>query len=90
MAMVIAYGGEGPDEFLSALSVMHEYVFGVFMDLHSWTFPMFIFELDFITQLPEALAAYFLGLYDDLTAFELYKASQVQHAPMTHAACPST
>merc|ERR1711988_1113567 len=46
------------------------------MDLHSWTFPMFIFELDFINQLPEALAAYFLGLYDDLTAFELYKASQ--------------
>ena len=98
MAAVIAYGGEGADDFATAVCVMHEYVFGALRDLKSITFPKFIFDLD-VADLPELLEAYFKELYEHLTAFELYKASQVCRgnvsirSPQTthrHGPCPHT
>ena len=77
MSAVIAYGGGGPGEFFSAQSIMHEYVFGVFLDLKTFTFPPFIFGLAWIATLPEILPAFFMGLYENLTSVELYEASQV-------------
>ena len=76
MAAVIAYGSES-SAFLSAVCVMHEYVFAVFRDPPSFTFPMFTFDIELIEQLPELLYAYIMGLYEDITAFSLYQASQV-------------
>ena len=83
MAAVIAYGGEGAGDFATAVCVMHEYVFGriiaSFRDL-SWIIPLFIFDFDLYTllyELPDLLKAFLFDLYEHLTAFQLYKASQV-------------